>query len=61
MTYDELQRIATTKRLHPGDTVQVNGSPCEVIDTSDPALITLRSQNGATLKIGRVALGQSSM
>ncbi len=61
MTYDELQRIAATKRLHPGDTVQVNGSPCEVIDTSDPALITLRSQNGATLKIGRVALGQSSM
>ena len=60
MTYDELQRIAATKRLHPGDTVQVNGSPCEVIDTSDPALVTLRSQNGATLKIGRAMLGKSS-
>ncbi len=60
MTYDELQRIAATKRLHPGDTVQVNGSPCEVIDTSDPALITLQTQNGAKLRIGRARLGKSS-
>ncbi len=60
MTYDELQRIAATKRLHPGDTVQVNGSPCEFIDTSDPAQVTLRSHNGAKLKIGRAQLGKSS-
>ena len=60
MTYDELQQIAATKRLHPGDTVHVNGYPCEVIDTSDPALVTLRTPNGATFKIGRAVLSQSS-
>ena len=54
---DDLHRASI---LHPGDTVHVNGYPCEVIDTSDPALVTLRTPNGATFKIGRVELSKSS-
>ena len=43
-------------RIRTGDHVYLENMPVmalEVIDTSDPALIVLRSPNGATLKAGR--------
>ena len=43
----------------PGDQVVVKGwSPgdvLEVVDTSDPALLTLHTPGGAQLKVGRLA------
>ena len=43
-------------RIHIGDKVFIQNMhdlALEVIDVSDPALIVLRSPNGATLKAGR--------
>ncbi len=54
MTYDELRRIAATKRLQPGDPVVHQGREYEVVDNTDPGLVTLRSEHGATFKLGRL-------
>ena len=46
-------------RLIPGDRVFVKGWPpvsLEVVDCSDRSIVTLRSEYGATLKIGRLAV-----
>jgi hypothetical protein len=47
-------------RIKPGDRVHVKGWPAdvslEVIDTSDRSIVTLRSEYGATLKVGRLAV-----
>ena len=45
-----------TPMMHVGDKLQVNGHACEVIDTSDPALVTLKTGSGAPFKIGRLRL-----
>ena len=58
MKLAEIQRINATKQLHVGDKVQVNDYACEVIDTSDSALVTLRTGSGAALKIGRLRLAE---
>lgn len=43
-----------------GDQVLVTGWPTstvlEVVDTSDSALLTLQTPNGATLRVGRLAV-----
>ncbi len=58
MRLAEIQRINATKQLHVGDKVQVNGNACEVIDTSDSALVTLKTGSGVPLKIGRLRLAE---
>jgi hypothetical protein len=43
-------------RVRVGDRVYVQGMPVmslEVIDCSDPSMITLRAHTGATLRVGR--------
>lgn len=42
--------------IRPGERVYVQEMPVmaqEVIDASDPALVTLQTPSGATLKVGR--------
>ncbi len=58
MKLAEIQRINATKQLHVGDKVQVNGYACELIGTSDPALVTLKTGSGVPLKIGRLRLAE---
>ncbi len=58
MKLADIQRINATKKLHVGDKVQVNGYACEVIDTSDSALVTLNTENGVPFKIGRLRLAE---
>ena len=58
MKLAEIQRINATKQLRVGDKVQVNGYACEVIDASDPALVTLKTGSGVPLKIGRLRLAE---
>ncbi len=58
MKLAEIQRINATKQLHVGDKVQVNDYACEVIDMSDPALVTLKTGSGVPLKIGRLRLAE---
>jgi hypothetical protein len=46
-------------RIKPGDRVFVKGWPpqsLKVIDCDHPSIITLKSEHGATLKVGRKAL-----
>ncbi len=56
MKLAQLQRIHATRRLNVGDKMQVDGCACEVIDTSDPALVTLKTATGVPFKIGRLRL-----
>ncbi len=57
MTYAELGQIAATRQLSPGDQVQLEGvGACEVLDNSDPAMLTLVAPSGARLKAGRLAV-----
>ncbi len=58
MKLAEIQRINATKKLDVGDTVQVNGCECEVVDTNDSALVTLKTENGVPFKIGRLRLAE---
>ena len=45
---------ATTASLKPGDTVYTpKGRPLTVVDASDPAMLTVRNENGTEYKIGR--------
>ena len=46
-------------RIHPGDKVFVKGWPpvsLEVICIDNPSIVTLRSEYGATLKVGRICV-----
>jgi hypothetical protein len=46
-------------RLKPGDCVFVKGWPpvsLEVIDCSDRSIVTLRSEHGELVKVGRLAI-----
>ena len=46
-------------RIKPGDRVFVKGWPpvsMEVVSIDDPSIVTLRSEYGTTLKIGRLAV-----
>ena len=52
----DIQRMNATKRLQVGDKVQVGGRARVVMDTTDPALITLKTASGAQMKVGRLAL-----
>ncbi len=56
MKLTQLQRIHATRRLNVGDKVQVDGRACVVMDTSDSALITLKTASGAQMKVGRLVL-----
>ena len=45
--------------IKPGDRVFVQGFPprtLEVVDCSHPSIVTLKSENGATLKVGRLSV-----
>jgi hypothetical protein len=45
--------------IQPGDRVFVQGWPSqslEVIDCSDRSIVVLRSENGAVVKVGRLAV-----
>jgi hypothetical protein len=50
----------TSYNFQTGDSVIVNGWPAstvlEVTDASDRSLLTLRAPNGASLKVGRLAV-----
>lgn len=53
-------QIATVR---PGDMVRIVGGPAcwlEVIDTSDPSLLTLAAPNGCQLKCGRQTVAEIS-
>ncbi len=52
----DIQCINLTRRLQVGDKVRVDGRACEVIDTSDPALVALKTGSGAPFKVGRLRL-----
>jgi hypothetical protein len=46
-------------RLKPGDRVFVKGWPpvsLEVVDASDRSIVVLRSEHGALVKVGRLAI-----
>ena len=46
-------------RIKPGDRVFVKGWPpqsLEVVDCSDRSIVVLRSEHGATVKVGRLAV-----
>jgi hypothetical protein len=46
-------------RIQPGDRVVVQGWPPqlrEVVDCSDRSIVVLRSENGAVVKVGRLAV-----
>ena len=46
-------------RIKPGDRVFVKGWPpisLEVVDASDRSIITLRSEHGALVKVGRLVV-----
>lgn len=48
-------------RIRIGDAVRLAGGPAvwlEVIDTSDPALLTLRAPAGQLLKAGRATVSE---
>lgn len=59
---------ATTKKLEPatlrvGDHVRLVGGPScwlEVMETTDPALITLAAPNGVQIKAGRQTVSEIS-
>ena len=46
-------------RIHPGDKVFVKGwAPVslEVVSIDDPSIVTLRSEYGVTMKVGRLTV-----
>lgn len=52
-----------TAVIRPGDMVRLVGGPAcwlEVVDTSDPALLTLAAPNGCQLKCGRQTISEVS-
>jgi hypothetical protein len=51
-------KLPLPPRIRLGDRVRLKGmaAALEVIDITDPALVTLRAPNGATLKAGRLAV-----
>lgn len=54
------QRTVELAQIRPGDHITVSGWPpahLEVVDASDPALLTIRAPSGAELKIGRQCVG----
>ena len=49
--------VTLQKPIKPGDRVYVQDfPPCalEVVDCSQPSIVTLKSEHGATLKVGRL-------
>lgn len=52
----EVLKLSETRVLQEGDIVQVRGLPGRfvVLDTSDPALLAVKSESGATFRVGRM-------